>query len=96
MAKKNDMTLGEALDAFLSANGMKEKALVQRAISEWVEIVGKQVAEHTGRMWFAKGIFYVEMSHPAWRQELQMGKSKIKSLINKHLGASLVEEVRIF
>lgn len=94
--KKNDSTLGEALEAFLENNGLKEKALVQRAISEWTVIVGEAVAAQTGRIWFANGIFYVEIRHPAWRQELQMGKSRIKDLINQYLGASLVQEVRIF
>lgn len=95
MAKKNDMSLGEAMEAFLQDNGLKEKALVQRAISEWIEIVGKSVAEHTGKLWFAKGVFYIEVKHPAWKQELGMGKTKLKELVNRHLGAELVKEIRI-
>ena len=95
MAKKNELSLGEALENFLNANGMKEKTLVQRVISDWMELVGKNVAEHTGKLFFSKGIFYVEVKHPVWKQELGMGKTKLKEMINKHLGAELVKEVRI-
>ena len=93
--KKNELSLGDALENYLQNTGMKEKVLVQRVISDWETLMGKPVAEHTNKIWFTKGILYVEMNHPAWKQEMTMSQTKIVEVVNRHLGAELVKEVKV-
>ena len=95
MAKKNEYNIADAINAFLESNGIKEKALVQRVISDWEKIMGKALSDNTEELWFDRGIFYVRMSHPTWKNELQLAKTKLKDLLNKELGGELVKEVRI-
>ncbi|MCB9234005.1 MAG: DUF721 domain-containing protein [Bacteroidia bacterium] len=96
MAKKsNEFSLGEAIELYLNENGIKEKSLVQRVIADWEKIMGKPVADHTEQLWWSKGVFHIKVSHPAWKNELSMSRSKIKDLLNKELGASLIQEVKI-
>jgi predicted nucleic acid-binding Zn ribbon protein len=89
------MSLGEAIEAYLQSNGLKEKMLVEQVIAEWPRIMGKAIAENTEQIWFRSGIFYVRMRHPVWKNELAMAKTKIKDMLNKELGASLITEVKI-
>lgn len=93
--KKNEYSIADALDSFLSNHGLKEKALVQRIISDWSSLMGKPVGDHTGKIWFQKGVLYVEMTHPAWKNEMIMESPKIKERVNKHIGAELVKDVKI-
>ena len=93
--KRNDISLGEAIDAYLQSHGLKEKVLVEQVIMDWPRIMGKSIAENTEQIWFREGIFYVRMNNPIWKAELGLAKSKIKELLNKELGASLISEVKI-
>ena len=95
MSKKNEYNIADAINAFLESNGIKEKALVQRVIGDWEKIMGKALSDNTEDLWFDRGIFYVKMSHPTWKNELTLAKTKLKDLLNKELGGELVKEVRI-
>lgn len=89
------MSLGEAIEFYLKSNGLKEKVLVEKAISEWPRIMGKSIADNTEKVWFNSGVFYVRMNNPIWRTELGMAKSKIKDILNKEMGSDLITEVKI-
>jgi predicted nucleic acid-binding Zn ribbon protein len=93
--RRNDMSLGEAIEHYLQSNGLKEKVLLENVIQDWPRIMGKAIAENTDQLWFRSGIFYVRMKNPIWRTELGLAKSKIKDMLNKELGASLVTEVKV-
>lgn len=95
MRKKNEISVGEAIDAYLDSIGMKEKALVQRVIADWETIMGKPIAENTEKVWFSEGVFWIKMGSPIWKNELTMAKSRIKDTLNKELGAKLIEEVKV-
>ena len=91
----NEISLGDAIDLFLQSNGIKEKSLVQRIITDWEKIMGKAIADHTESLWWNKGVFYVKVNHPVWKNELTMNRTRIKEVLNRELGASLISEVKI-
>jgi predicted nucleic acid-binding Zn ribbon protein len=93
--RKNDISLGEAIDAYLQSHGLKEKVLVEQVIMDWPRIMGKTIGDNTEQIWFRSGVFYVRMNNPIWKTELGLAKSKIKDILNKELGASLITEVKI-
>jgi predicted nucleic acid-binding Zn ribbon protein len=96
MAKRdNEMSVGEAIEAWLNREGLKEKSLVQRVISDWERIMGKPIAENTEKLLFKDGVFHIQMRHPVWRNELMLAQTKIREVLNKELGAELVKEVKI-
>lgn len=89
------MSLGEAIEAYLQQNNLKEKALIQRIITDWARIMGKPIDENTENIWFKDGVFHIKISHPMWKQELMLARTNIKNKVNEELGAQLVNEVRI-
>ncbi len=93
--RRNDMSVGEAIEFYLKQNGLTEKVDVERVISEWPKIMGKAIAENTEQLWFRSGVFYVKMKTPIWKNELAMGKSKIKDFLNQEIGHELIEEVKV-
>jgi len=89
------LSLGEAIEAYLKKNGLTEEAAIQKVIAEWDVLMGKAIAQNTDKVWFANGIFYVRMTSPLWKNELQMARIKLKELLNRELGMELVQEVKI-
>lgn len=96
MSDYNMQSLGDALDAYLEQHGLKEKAAVQSMIREWPRIMGKPIAENTEKMWFKDGVLNIKVSHPIWKQELSLARSKVMELLNKEVGEELIKEVRIY
>ena len=93
--RRNDMSVGEAIQFYLKQNGLTEKVDVERVISEWPKIMGKAIAENTEQLWFRSGVFYVKMKTPIWKNELSLGKSKIKDFLNQEIGHDLIQEVKV-
>ncbi len=96
MRNRKYLSLGDAIDQFLQQNGLKEEVKIQQVIVNWDKIMGKVMAEQTEKMWFQKGILYLKIPSPVWRQELSSAKREIKKIVNQHIGEDLVTEVKIF
>jgi predicted nucleic acid-binding Zn ribbon protein len=89
------LSLGDAIKAFLEKNGLTEEAEVQRVIADWDRLMGGPIAANTEKVWFSKGVFYVRMKSPLWKNELQMARLKLRETLNREIGRELIEEVRI-
>ena len=89
------LSLGEAIQAFLEKHGIEDETSIQEVIAEWDIFMGKPIAQNTEKIWFNKGTLYIKMKSPVWRNELQLARLKIKSMINERVHKDLVEEVKI-
>ncbi len=88
-------SLSDAIKAFLDHHGLSDEAAIQEVITQWESLMGKPIAQATDKIWFKGGIFYIKMSSPVWKNELQLGREKIKTALNGKMGKDLVREVRI-
>ncbi|MEL6671926.1 MAG: DUF721 domain-containing protein [Bacteroidota bacterium] len=95
MSHKPYLSLGDAIKAFLDKHGLKEEVDIQSIIRDWESLMGAPIAQNTEKMWFNKGIMYIRMSSPIWKNELHLARTKIKEMINKRVGQDLVQDVRI-
>ena len=97
MRKKNELSLGEAIQAFMKKNNLQDKAEMKKVTLEWDRVMGRPVAENTEKVWFndSTRVLYVMMKTPAWKNEMRMAKTKIKQIINKELGMERVREVQV-
>ncbi|MDB4285988.1 DUF721 domain-containing protein [bacterium] len=92
---KSYMSLGDAINKFLEQHGLKDDLLIQSILTEWEAYMGKSIASNTEKVWFEDGTLYIRMSSPVWRNELMMGRQKIKEMINRKVQKDLVDEVKI-
>ncbi len=70
-------SVGKALGKLLSA----ETAFLIEVKNKWPDIAGKDIAQFSEPSRFAKGVLYVEISHPAWRMAL--GQKDKQMLLDK-------------
>lgn len=86
-------TLAQALEAWIVQAGLEKPFYEARAVVEWFELAGPQIARATKRVWVERGRLYVQVSSPVWRQELHLARSHWRDRINERLSRPVIEEV---
>ena len=93
MYKKNEMTLGEAIRAYLKAMGLDKKLKEKALINSWEEVLGKAVARATTGIYIQKQVLFVQLNSSVIRHQLQMMKSGIVDALNKKAGEVLIRDI---
>lgn len=95
MSRHNDQKLKEVLQEFV--NQMKNKNRLHQAKirSTWENLMGKTISTYTTSIVLRKKKLYITLSSAPLRSELTYSREKIKELLNRELGAEVLEEVII-
>ena len=96
MKNTNEKTLKQAIEELVRAYGLNDKLLKTQVEQVWEQIVGKDLAKHTGRIDIDKTTLKIEITSSALRHELSFSKTKLIALINEALGKSVVSEIEFF
>lgn len=72
-----------------------DKAIEQnKAVVDWPEIVGERVAEVSHAEKIEKGVLFVKVESPVWRNELSFMKRNLIENINKALKKNIVKDIK--
>jgi predicted nucleic acid-binding Zn ribbon protein len=93
--KANEMSIGDALGAFLDQTHLTEKLLARKLTTEWATYAGEILAKHTEEVWFKDGVLFVRLDAPDWKHELLYSRTELKNALNKALDHDLIQEVRV-
>lgn len=74
--------LGRLIEGLLRTRGLAEGVERGAAISEWVEVVGEQIASVASPVGFDRETLFVEVSSSAWLMELQLMERRILAKLN--------------
>lgn len=95
MRRKNEISLGDGLKAFLKESGLEDKLVKTELLVNWDTVMGPAVANKTSDIQFRRGILYIQLQSSVLRQELQLHKSKIIQAMNESVNKmDLVKDVR--
>jgi predicted nucleic acid-binding Zn ribbon protein len=89
----NDMSLGDAIRAYLKAMGLDKKLKERSLIGSWEEIMGLSVAKVTASISLQNHVLYVQLTSSVARHQLQMMKSGIIDALNKKAGEIMVKDI---
>ena len=95
MNHHNEKTLKEALHAMVDHYRLKSKLNQTRIRSHWENLMGPSIMRYTREIKMGRKKLYVYMDSAPLRQELSMGKEKIRRMLNEALGEEYIEEVVI-
>ena len=87
-------SISGVLPALLRELGLESGIMGWRAVREWPDAVGPQVARRTHAVSFQDGTLVVEVEGSAWLQELSILKRELLRQLNRRLGASHVSDIR--
>lgn len=88
-------TIKEVLAAVLEELGLGEKVVVYRAVTDWPEIVGPQVARHTKALAVEDKTLVVAVDSPAWMTQLFYLKAQLLEKIANRIGSGRIVELRL-
>ena len=92
--RKSDTTLvGQAMNDLFTNYNLKGKFDQNRLIASWEKIMGKMIAQRTGKLFFKGDVLYVEIQSGPLKHELKLAKSKIIENFDKDIGVGVVEDV---
>jgi len=95
MKKKNESTLTDLLKQIKEQSHLSTQLTRVEIDTWWKEIMGPVVSRYTEGIQLRQGRLTITISSPALRQELFMGRDKIKQRINEHFQRIVVEDVRL-
>ncbi len=96
MRKSNDVTLKEAMQAFLDSSKRIKMKVYQTKVSKiWQQAMGVTITRYTSELKVRNRKLYVVITSAPLREELSYGKEKIKKIVNEELGEAYIEEVVI-
>ncbi|MFN8254910.1 MAG: DUF721 domain-containing protein [Bacteroidales bacterium] len=93
MYPKNEMSLGEAIKAYLKAMGLDKKLKEISFINSWEEVLGKSVSRVTSNIYLQNQVLFVELNSSVVRHQLQMMKSGIIDALNKKAGEAMIKDI---
>lgn len=72
-----------------------EKPIEQnRAVNIWPELVGQRISEVSKAEKIEKGVLFVKVDSPVWRNELVFMKAEFIKKINTALKQSVVKDIK--
>jgi hypothetical protein len=93
MKKNNEQTLkdvlGELMKTYRLRQGNNEWAIKEA----WPRLFGDMINRHTTQLRLSKRKLYVKVDSAPLKQELSMGREKIRRILNEELGDDFLEEI---
>lgn len=95
MKKSNELSLGEAIRAFLKVNDLDDKLLETEIYARWEELAGKAINLKTSKLNFREGVLTVFLTSSVLRNELSLKKTRLMEHINQRMaGRTEIREIR--
>lgn len=88
MKKSNELSLGDAIKAFLKHNDLDEKLLETEIYARWEELAGRAINLKTSKVTLHQRVLSVYLTSSVLRNELSMRKTVLLERINQRLGAA--------
>ena len=95
MKKRNDLTLGEAMQAMIKEYRLGSRLHEARVKSLWQERMGKTINTYTSDISVRKNVLYISILSASLKHELSFSKDKIRTMMNEALGEEFIKEVVI-
>ncbi len=95
MKRHNDQKIGEALKDMLNKYRLNSKLNQTRVKSHWEKLMGPSISRYTKDIVIRRKKLFVTLESSPLKQELSLGKEKIRKLINEELGEDFIKEVVI-
>ena len=95
MRRQKVEKLSDIISMYLKALHIDKKMKQVRLINSWEEIIGKNVAGATNKIFFKNKILFVYIDSAIIRNELLMIKSELKIRLNEQAGEKLVDDIVI-
>jgi hypothetical protein len=93
MRRSNVQNISEVVSELLKKFNIDHKIKEIRLINSWEEVLGKNVARVTTKIFIKNRVLFVYLQSPVVRNELMMLKSGILKALNDKAGELLIDDI---
>lgn len=94
MKRQNENSVGDILRAIFQDTTHRVRLQEAQAVRLWTMFAGEHMASLCGKPFVNRGIMTVRVPSAALRHELWISRSSMISMINKHLGETIITDIR--
>ncbi len=94
MKRKNEQTIGEAIRHMIKELGIEEQILCAQAEQAFEKMMGSYIMGYIKSFQIKNKELLIKIDSPELKNELMMGKSKIKDHINSELKKDYLTEIK--
>ncbi len=87
-------SIGDVLRLTIQESNLSGRLDEVKAINLWPVIMGEGMVRQTSRPRVSSGMMVVDVYSAPLRQELNMNRSRIMSMINERLGKEVIRSIR--
>jgi len=88
------LPLGDILKGLVDDLGIASKISEYDAVLQWDSLVGEHIAKVAQAERILQGLLVVRVKTSTWRNELNMRKQEMITLLNRSLGVDVVKDIR--
>ena len=96
MKRRNTLSLGVAMREYMRAMGISQKIKEVKLIKQWDEIIGKQVANQTEKIFIKNKVLFIKIESSIIKQELLMLKSGIIKKYNDFAKETIIKDMVLY
>jgi|WetSurMetagenome_2_1015567.scaffolds.fasta_scaffold226885_2 predicted nucleic acid-binding Zn ribbon protein len=93
MRRKSTQTIGEVLHEYINAMSMQRKLKESRIEKIWENLLGKNAASLTRKVYIKDGILFAHLSSSVLRNEILMMRETLIGKINESAGDEIVTKI---
>jgi len=94
MFKRREQPIARLLMQQLRELGLETPLLQKRLIDSWPTVAGEAIARYTTNVRIQNQTLFVSLSIPALRADLSMRRQEFVQLLNQHVGAQVIADIR--
>lgn len=91
--RKNLHSLDKILSDFIDENKLRPKLAEIDIVKTWEEIVGKNLASRTKKLFINNRKLFVSLTTSIARQELMIIREELVKRVNQKAGLSIIDEI---
>jgi predicted nucleic acid-binding Zn ribbon protein len=94
MFKRREQPVESIVMRILRSQGLETPLLQRRLLQSWPEVAGEAVARFTTGLQIRNQTLYVSLNSPALRADLSMRRKQLVQMLNTHVGAQVIADIR--
>ena len=94
-ASRDPQPVGAALDDLIEQQGWRAESSVAVLMSQWSEIVGRDLAEHVTPVSFADGELVLQAESTTWATQTRLLLPQLHAAVDQRVGAGVVRAIRV-
>ena len=94
MFRRREQHVADLIMRNLRMKGIETPLLQRRLVAAWPIVAGPTVDSYTTNVEIINQTLFVSLSSPALRADLSMRRQQLVAMLNAHVGAQIISDIR--